>query len=418
MFKNLVVQTSFVLFGVIGASTEYLGLMFAWAWMGPTARLSAQTLTPENIQTTDYLVPHISTVPANSGKRVELFVREKVESRRRGKAPVVLMIGGATVSAVPDFDLQFENYSWMDYLATSGFDVFAMDLTGYGLSPRPMMDDPCNNTTSDQQSYLSPKPLAQPCSPSYPFQLTSLESDSDEINTVVDYLRRVRNVDKVSLLGWSRGGNRAGNYTARNPEKVEKLFLYAPGRYFRMNPTDPPAALPLPGVPSTVLGSADFYRLSWDLNGGTNAPFTGMCDNQFTPAIRPVITSTQLDFDPLGSTWGNAGVRRSPVFPSGNLGSGWNVKIASQVTVPTLVIRGDLDTQVPLSDIQDLLGDLISVPQKLFVHVACGSHYLVWENQHMALLNASVEWLQQGTFQGQFNGSFAVDADGQVRQEP
>jgi hypothetical protein len=37
------------------------------------------------------LVPHISTVPANSGKRVELFVREKVRSRRGGKAPVVLM---------------------------------------------------------------------------------------------------------------------------------------------------------------------------------------------------------------------------------------------------------------------------------------------------------------------------------------
>jgi len=48
------------------------------------------------------------------------------------------MIQGSTTSAIPAFDLQFENYSWMDYLATAGFDVFAMDLTGYGLSPRPM----------------------------------------------------------------------------------------------------------------------------------------------------------------------------------------------------------------------------------------------------------------------------------------
>jgi hypothetical protein len=51
-------------------------------------------------------------------------------------------------------------------------------------------------------------------------------------------------------------------------------------------------------------------------------------------------------------------------------------------------------------------------------HENCASHYLVWESQHMALLNASVEWLQQGTFQGQFNGSFAVDTAGQVHQEP
>ena len=187
--------------------------------------------------------------------------------------------------------------------------------------------------------------------------------------------------------------------------------------FFRLNPSDPPAKLPLPGVPSTVLGTADLYKSTWDLNGGTAAPFTGMCDNQYTPAIRAVTISTQLDFDPLGSTWGTAGVRRSPLFPSGNMISGWNAKFAAQITVPTLVIRGDLDTAVPLSDIQDLLGDLVAVPQKVFVHVACASHYLVWENQHMALLNASVEWLQQGTYAGQFNGSFAVNTGGQVHQE-
>ena len=395
-----------------------LGLMLAW--LGSADLLCAQDPAAKpgpSIQTTDYLVPHISTVPANSGKRVELFVREKVAGRRRGKAPVVLMIAGATISAVPAFDLQFENYSWMDYLATAGFDVFAMDLTGYGLSPRPMMEDPCNNATSDQQSYLLPKPLAQPCSPSYPFQLTSLQSDWDEIDRVVDYLRQVRNVDKVSLVAWSRGGNRAGGYTARHPEKVEKLFLYAPGIYSRLNPSDPPVALPLPGVPSTVVGSGDLYKFTWDLNGGTTAPFTGMCDNQYTPAIRPVITSTQMDFDPLGSTWGTAGVRRSPLFPSGAMLSGWNAKFAGQITVPTLIIRGDLDTAVPLSGIQDLLGDLVAVPQKVFVHVACASHYLLWENQHMSLLNASVEWLLHGTFAGQFSGSFAVDTSGQVHPE-
>jgi pimeloyl-ACP methyl ester carboxylesterase len=395
------------------------------AWLTTIGLLSAQESAPDQplaktarkIETTDYLVPHISTVPANAGKRVELFVREKVESGRRREAPVVLMIGGATISAVPDFDLEYKHYSWMDYLARAGFDAFAMDFTGYGLSPRPMMDDPCNNSTSDQQSYLVPKPLAQPCSPSYPFMLTSLESDFDEIDRVVDYLREIRDVDKVTLIAWSRGGNRAGGYTARHQEKVEKLFLYAPGRYMRLSPSDPPVPLPLPGVPSTVVGVANLYKTTWDINGGTNAPFTGMCDNQFDAAIRPVTTATQMEFDPLGSTWGTEGVRRSPLFPSGSMLSGWNATFAAQITVPTLIIRGDLDTAVPLSDIQDLLGDLTSVPQKIFIHVACASHYLVWENQHMILLRASVEWLQYGTFARQFNGSFAVDAAGHVHQE-
>src|SRR5260370_10133576 len=181
------------------------------SWLWPTEPLIAQDQAADlsearnagNIHTTDYLVPDISTVAANSGKRVELFVREKVGSRPRGKGPVVLMIGGATVSVAPSFDLQFENYSWMEYLATAGFDVFAMDLTGYGLSPRPTMDDPCNNLASQQQLYLIPKPLAQPCSPSYPFQLTTIQSDWDEIDRAVDYVPRVPNVEEVSFIACS-----------------------------------------------------------------------------------------------------------------------------------------------------------------------------------------------------------------------
>jgi pimeloyl-ACP methyl ester carboxylesterase len=93
------------------------------------------------------------------------------------------------------------------------------------------------------------------------------------------------------------------------------------------------------------------------------------------------------------------------------------VNSPGQVKAPTLVIRGDLDTQVPEGDISALLRDLIAPQQKVFVHVACASHYLVWENQHMILLRASEEWLKHGTFAGKANGSFAVDSDGRVHRE-
>jgi pimeloyl-ACP methyl ester carboxylesterase len=366
-----------------------------------------------SIQTTDYLVPHISTVPANAGKRVELFVREKVAKGRGGKAPVVLMLGGATISAIPDFDVQFENYSWMEYLATAGFDVFTMDFTGYGLSPRPMMDDPCNTSTAQQQQYLMPKPLAQTCSAAYPYQLTSLRTDWDEIDRVVDYLREVRNIDKVNLIGWSRGGNRAAGYAGLHPDKIHRLLLYAPGDttsvgYNSLNLDDPPQPLPLPGVPSAILGTSDFFA-NWDTQLS--------CADQYTAGIRPVISRTMLDFDPLGSTWGTAGVRRAPNLSVTTPNWGMNRTLAGKITAPTLVIRGDLDLIIPLPGVQALYTDLVAAPQKVFVHVACASHLLVWENQHMALLDASVEWLQKGTYNGQFNGSFAVDTSGQIHQE-
>ncbi len=350
-------------------------------------------------------------MPANKGEEVELFVRERVRGDDRHKKhhnkPVVLMVQGAATPVVATFDLRFENYSWMAFLAEAGFDVFAMDLTGYGLSPRPMMDNPCNTSPSDQRSFLIPNPLAQPCSPTYPFTLTNMQSDWDEIDTVVDYVRDLRGVDKVNLLGWSRAGVRIGGYTVRHPEKVEKLFLFAP-TYNRLAPSDPPRVLPQPGVPMTVLGSAAFFNnplASWDQQV--------KCPNQFTPPIRDAIRSTLLDFDELGAEWGAAGVQRSPL--QGTLW-GWNPTFARLIEAPTLIIAGDVDTTTGVTHGRNLYDDLL-IDSKVFVHVACASHFLAWENQHMILLRASEEWLRHGTFAGHDSGSFSVATDGHVHEE-
>jgi pimeloyl-ACP methyl ester carboxylesterase len=115
-------------------------LALALAWLGPTQSIHAQDPSPVSLQTTDYMLPHISTVPATAGDHVELFVRETVRLGRHRDRPAVLMVHGTTQSTVTSFDIQLENYSWMDHLARAGFDVFAMDLTGYGLSPRPRME--------------------------------------------------------------------------------------------------------------------------------------------------------------------------------------------------------------------------------------------------------------------------------------
>ena len=80
------------------------------------------------------------------------------------------------------------------------------------------------------------------------------------------------------------------------------------------------------------------------------------------------------------------------------------------------VIRGDLDTQAPEAGVKALYEDLMP-DSKVFVHVACAAHQLVWENQHMILLRASVEWLREGTFGDQSTGSYFVDAEGLVHPE-
>ena len=113
----------------------------------------------------------------------------------------------------------------MGYLARAGFDVFSMDMTGYGRSTRPAaMNDPCNLSREQQASFLPPL-VPSTCSPSYPHQLTTIASDWNDINEVVDHVRALRHVDRVGLVAWSLGGPRAGGYAAQHPEKVSRLVL-------------------------------------------------------------------------------------------------------------------------------------------------------------------------------------------------
>jgi Predicted hydrolases or acyltransferases (alpha/beta hydrolase superfamily) len=353
------------------------------------------------ILTIDHWVPHISTAHANGGEHVELFVRERVRRGGPRQKPVVLMIHGATVPAVPQYDLRFEDYSWMAFLAQAGFDVFALDLQGYGLSPRPRMDDPCN-TQGTQQALLIPNPLAGPCPATYGFKM-AMQSDWDEIDEIVEYLKDLRGVEKVSLIGHSRGGPRAGGYAANHPENVDKLFLYAPAMYTRQGPSDPP---PLPETGSLMqLGTVQNLTNNW--NSQVH------CENQFVPAIRPAIWASILAFDPVGSTWGDGQLWRAPVQ---NTLWGWNQGSAAHIEAPTLIIRGEFDTQAPLPLQRDLFDDL-GTNRKVFVRVACSGHQLVWENQHTVLFDASRQWLRHGRFAGNPSGSFFVDTKGNVFPE-
>jgi pimeloyl-ACP methyl ester carboxylesterase len=355
-----------------------------------------------------HAVPHISTVPAIAGQRVELFAWERVKASKlkkfRNKPPtgkVVLFIHGGTVPSVPGFDLDYKDYSWMKSLAGAGFDVFSMDRTGYGFSPHPKMDDPCNVNPA-QQSILIPHPLAAPCAHSYPFRLTDTNSDNDDIGAVVDYIRALRGVERITIAGWSGVGPQAGSYAVKNHEKLDKLVFYAPN-YLRTSPTNPPAILPQPGFPMN-LRTRPMLEADWQSQVA--------CEGQFEPEIRDVVWRRIMDFEPVGRTWGPLeGVMRARTVTVW----GWNATTAPALTVPMLIIVGQNDTL--LSQGRDLYQDLGS-EDKVLVEVPCASHFLVWETQHKILHKASREWLRKGSLKGVRQGVFVVDADGDIVRVP
>ena len=361
-----------------------------------------------HIRAIRHAVPHISTVPAIAGERVELFAWERVKASKLKKfhkkpptGRVVLFIHGGTVPSVPGFDLDYKDYSWMESLARAGFDVFSMDRTGYGFSPRPKMDDPCNVNPA-QQSILIPHPLAAPCAHSYPFRLTDTNSDNDDIGAVVDYIRALRGVERITIAGWSGVGPQAGSYAVKNHEKLDKLVFYAPN-YLRTSPTNPPAILPQPGFPMN-LRTRPMLEADWQSQVA--------CEGQFEPEIRDVVWRRIMDFEPVGRTWGPLeGVMRARTVAVW----GWNATTAPTLKVPMLIIVGQNDTL--LSQGRDLYQDLGS-EDKVLLEVPCASHFLVWETNHKILHTASREWLRKGSLKGVRQGVLTLDADGRLIPVP
>jgi pimeloyl-ACP methyl ester carboxylesterase len=247
------------------------------------------------------------------------------------------------------------------------------------------MNDPCN-LAKDQQALFVPGLIAAPCAPSYPNQMTTIASDWNDIGAVVDHLRALRHVDKISLVAWSLGGPRAAGYAGQHPEKISRLVLLAPA-YNRNTPAEQPT--PAPAAAMTTQSRAEFTA-NWDRQVG--------CTDQYDPAASDSVWSEMLASDPVGATWG-LGVRRAPQVANW----GWNAATVAKTQVPMLLVSGVHDKQVPTARVRELYADL-GAKEKVFIELACSSHNAMWEKNHLLLFRASLEWLTQGTVKGAHEG--------------
>ncbi len=360
----------------------------------PFLASTALTASEDALVTRDHFVTHVSTVPANSGSPVGIFVRQKVLASKLGrKAPVVLFVHGATVPGVPDYDLEYKDYNWMAHLARAGFNAYTMDLTGYGGSPKPMMDDPCN-VDPKQQDIIKGRPLKAACEPNYPYQMNTIRDDWAEINTVVDHLRKVNRVKRINMIGWSAGGPRVGGYIAQHPEKIERAMLYAPSPPIEGPVPDKPAA----GAPMSLQTREDFEKKRWDPDV--------RCQGQVEPGVRDAVWTEIMKWDKVGSTWGpeGIGVMRGRIATR----FGWTKELTSKVVTPTLIVVGEYDR---LKE-RRVVYDQISSKEKVFINVACASHFMVWEKQRHVLHATSLEWFTRGRVQKVKSGEFRVEEDG------
>jgi len=365
----------------------FASLALAGMRAGPLS--AAQDMTPD-VLTVHHLVSHTSTAPAIKGEQVTLYLRERALSTLATQSAsldgrVVVFVHGAALGSTGAFDAPYQDYSWMAYLASAGFDAFGLDLTGYGYSTRPgSMNDPCN-LDAEAQATLVPALQVETCPGTKPVQIDTLRSDWDDLDSAVNFVRDQRHVERVSLVGWSYGGSIVSGYAARHRDKVDRLVMLSP----TYDVAHPDASVPEApaGGPPMFLQTSNTVPSFWDPQV--------QCADQFDPRIRDALWQEGVTADAV--SWA-PGLRRVPSFPTWI----WNRSIASQVQMPALVVVGEFDHMSDRSVpevIRTAYGDL-GTQSKVFAELACSSHFAMWETRHLALFQASLEWLRDGSVNG------------------
>jgi pimeloyl-ACP methyl ester carboxylesterase len=302
---------------------------------------------------------------------IEIYVRNKRPADLTAFRPerTVLFVHGATYPAHTSFDLKLDGLSWMDYIAARGYDVYLLDLRGYGKSTRPKeMDE---------------KPEANP-------PLVRGDTAVNDIGAVVDFILKRRNIPRLDLIGWSWGTTLMATYTTRNAGKVERLVLYAPS-WIRTTPS-------LVVVPP---GPTSAYRMV----RREQAPerwMTGVPEDKKATLIPAGWFEAWADAtfasDPVGAKM-NPPVLRAPngVIQDGleYFGAGKPYYDPAKITVPTLLIHAEWDRDTPAYMAQTLFPLLVNAPGKRYVQLAEGTHTIVMEKNRMKLFEAVQAFLDE-----------------------
>src|SRR5438874_8031662 len=113
------------------AQTAAVALLCSCA-TGSSARGGGGSDAVPRVVMEEHMVP-------SADQGIELYLRNKRPEGMSRFSPdrVLLFVHGATYPAETAFDLPLGGISWMDYIAQRGFDVWLVDLRGYGRSTRP-----------------------------------------------------------------------------------------------------------------------------------------------------------------------------------------------------------------------------------------------------------------------------------------
>lgn len=351
---------AFALMGVLAASLSACG-------GGGAAQNSQPAQAPATVKPGDVVTEDFTISAKDDG--IQLAIRNKHPAEYYyGKADhTVLFIHGATFPGSVAFDLPQEGGSWMEWMARRGYDVYELDLRGYGRSTRPPA-------------------MGQPADANPPAVdgATALR----DVSKAVDFIVSRRNLDKLVLVGWSWGATLAGSYAAQAPGRVEKLVLYAP-----QWSSDGPAP-----DPKTKLGAWREVPLS-----SIRERWSRDVPAKERPELVPPGTLDAF-VAALKATDADGAKQNPPVLKvpngavadwMGSWGVGKNWWRPDRVACPTLVVQGEWDSDTPPDQGLSVFAALTGAPSRRYVLIGEGTHTLLLEKNRQQLYRAVQGFLEE-----------------------
>ncbi|MBO3699243.1 alpha/beta hydrolase [Roseivirga sp. E12] len=248
----------------------------------------------------------------------------------------ILLVHGRTWSAVPDFDLQVEgeDLSLMDGLVAEGYSVFAIDLRGYGETPR------------DDSEWQTPNKGAM-----------------DVANALNWIAERRKDKKAPHLFGWSMGSTISHLAAQQKPELMSSLSLF--GYWKDSDQIFGPDASDL--KPAKTINTAEAAASDFIIPGSISQK-----------AIDAYVTLA-LKYDPV-----RVDMKSMDQF---------NALDPAKVQVPTLILQGEHDPIGPTAT-QTKLFERLGTAHKQWTVIEGGDHAAFMETPRPQFIHALVNFLK------------------------
>lgn len=303
-----------------------------------------------------------TTIPSHH-PGLRLAVRHLAPAGRERAGKPVLYVHGATFPSALSVGHRFDERSWEDDLADTGFDPWSFDFLGFGRSDRfPEMSEPAD----------AHAPLG------------ATEDAARQIGTAVRHILLRTGAPRLSIIAHSWGTIATGLFATRCPELVDRLVFFGP-----ITRRDGPAAQTLKAWNLVTL-EAQWTRFVAEIPKGEPAVLSRRHFEEWGPAY--------LASDPESGQHTPPAVR-VPTGPAQGIADAWAGRFGydpARVRAPVAIIRGEWDSLCTDADAALLFGALSSSPVRRDVKISRATHLMHLESGRFALYREAAAFLAGG----------------------